>query len=42
VFRAIKKPVYSQLLMEQVRNAQAAKAADLDALFRQGETWDVP
>lgn len=42
VFRAIEKPVYSQLLMEQVQNAQAAKTADLDALFRQGETWDVP
>ena len=42
VFRAIKKPVYSQLLMEQVRSAQTAKTADLDALFRQGETWDVP
>jgi 2-oxoglutarate ferredoxin oxidoreductase subunit beta len=42
VFRAIDKPVYSQLLTEQVQNAQAGKAADLDALFRQGETWDVP
>jgi 2-oxoglutarate ferredoxin oxidoreductase subunit beta len=42
VFRAIEKPVYSQLLMEQVHNAQAARPADLDALFRQGETWDVP
>jgi len=42
VFRAIDKPVYSQLLMEQVHSAQAEKAADLDALFRQGETWDVP
>jgi 2-oxoglutarate ferredoxin oxidoreductase subunit beta len=42
VFRAINKPVYSQLLMEQVHNAQTARPADLDALFRQGETWDVP
>ena len=41
VFRAIDKPVYSQLLMEQVHSAQAEKAADLDALFRQGETWVV-
>jgi 2-oxoglutarate ferredoxin oxidoreductase subunit beta len=41
VFRAVEKPVYSQLLMEQVQNAQAEKAADLDALFRQGETWVV-
>jgi len=41
VFRAIDKPVYSQLLMEQVRDAQAKKEADLEALFRQGESWDV-
>jgi 2-oxoglutarate ferredoxin oxidoreductase subunit beta len=42
VYRAIDKPVYSQLLAEQVHRAQAAKAADLDALFRQGETWEIP
>lgn len=41
VFRAIDKLVYSQLLMEKVHSAQAGKPADLDALFRQGETWDV-
>ena len=41
VFRAIDKPVYSQLLMEQVHDAQAKKEADLEALFRQGESWDV-
>ena len=41
VFRAIDKPVYSQLLSEKVNCAQAEKMADLDALFRQGETWDV-
>ena len=42
VFRAVEKPVYSRLLMEQVHHAQSSKAADLDALFRQGETWVVP
>ena len=42
VFRAIDKPVYSQLLAEQVHHAQAARAADLEALFRQGETWEIP
>jgi 2-oxoglutarate ferredoxin oxidoreductase subunit beta len=42
VYRAIDKPVYSQLLAEQVHRAQAAKAADLEALFRQGETWEIP
>jgi 2-oxoglutarate ferredoxin oxidoreductase subunit beta len=41
VFRAIDKPVYSELLMQQVQAAQARKAADLEALFRQAETWDV-
>ncbi len=41
VFRAIDKPVYSRLLMEQVQGAQARAEPDLDALYRQGETWDV-
>jgi 2-oxoglutarate ferredoxin oxidoreductase subunit beta len=42
VFRAIEKPVYSQLLMEKVQNARSSKTDDLEALFRQGETWIVP
>jgi 2-oxoglutarate ferredoxin oxidoreductase subunit beta len=41
VFRAIHKPVYSELLMQQVQAAQAQRPPDLDALFRQGETWVV-
>jgi len=41
VFRAIDKPVYSQQLMGKVRAAQAREPADLAALFRQGETWEV-
>ena len=41
VFRAIDKPVYSQQLMEQVRAAQVREPADLEALFRQGETWEI-
>jgi 2-oxoglutarate ferredoxin oxidoreductase subunit beta len=41
VFRAVDKPVYSQLLMEQVQAAQAQRPADLQALFHQGETWVV-
>ena len=41
VFRAIDKPVYSGLLMDQVRQAQARTEPDLDALYRQGETWEV-
>ena len=41
VFRAVDKPVYSDLLMQQVHAARARKSADLEALFCQGETWDV-
>jgi 2-oxoglutarate ferredoxin oxidoreductase subunit beta len=41
VFRAIDKPVYSQQLMEQVHAAQAREPADLEALFRRGETWEI-
>jgi 2-oxoglutarate ferredoxin oxidoreductase subunit beta len=41
VFRAIDKPVYSARLMEQVHTAQDKRKPDLDALFRQGECWEV-
>jgi len=41
VFRAIDKPVYSRQLMQQVEAAQAREPADLAALLRQGETWEV-
>jgi 2-oxoglutarate ferredoxin oxidoreductase subunit beta len=41
VFRAIDKPVYDQRLMDQVRAAQQERAPDLNALYRQGETWEV-
>jgi 2-oxoglutarate ferredoxin oxidoreductase subunit beta len=41
VFRAVDKPVYSGQLLAQVREAQARVAPDLDALYRQGETWEV-
>ena len=41
VFRAIDKPVYDQLLMDQVRAAQERNPSDLQALFRQGQTWVV-
>ena len=42
VFRAIDKPIYDQLLLEQVRQAQAQTTADMNAVYRQGQTWDVP
>ena len=41
VFRAIDKPVYSGLLMQQLREARSRAEPDLDALYRQGETWEV-
>jgi 2-oxoglutarate ferredoxin oxidoreductase subunit beta len=41
VFRAIDKPVYDQLLMEQVREAEAHTSPDMNALYRQGQTWEV-
>jgi 2-oxoglutarate ferredoxin oxidoreductase subunit beta len=41
VFRAIDKPVYDDLLAGQVRNAMEQQLPDLDALYRQGETWVV-
>jgi len=42
VFRAVDKPVYSQLLMEQVAAAQSRQPPDLQALLHQGETWVIP
>ncbi len=42
VFRAIRKPVYDQQLMAQVQSAREAHAPDLNALYRQGDTWAIP
>ena len=41
VFRSVHKPIYDQLLMEQVRAAEARQAPDVNALYRQGQTWEV-
>jgi 2-oxoglutarate ferredoxin oxidoreductase subunit beta len=41
VFRAVDKPIYDDLLMEKVRAAQQEKKADLDAVYRQGDSWVV-
>jgi 2-oxoglutarate ferredoxin oxidoreductase subunit beta len=41
VFRAIDKPIYDELLMGQVHEAMEKTPPDLDALYRQGETWVV-
>ncbi len=42
VFRCISKPVYDQSLMAQVKAAQEGSPPDLDALYRQSESWAVP
>jgi 2-oxoglutarate ferredoxin oxidoreductase subunit beta len=41
VFRSIDKPIYDQLLMEQIREAEAQQDPDINALYRQGQTWEV-
>jgi 2-oxoglutarate ferredoxin oxidoreductase subunit beta len=41
VFRSVDKPIHDQLLMEQVRAAEARQAPDVNALYRQGQTWEV-
>ncbi len=41
VFRAVEKPVFERLLMAQLEEAQRRSPPDLDALYRQGETWVV-
>jgi 2-oxoglutarate ferredoxin oxidoreductase subunit beta len=41
VFRAIKKPVYDQMLMSQVRAAKTRDTSDLAALYRRADTWTV-
>jgi 2-oxoglutarate ferredoxin oxidoreductase subunit beta len=41
VFRSIDKPIHDQLLMEQVREAEARQDPDINALYRQGQTWEV-
>ncbi len=41
VFRAIDKPVYDQLLMHQVGEAEEKTPPDMNALYRQGQTWEV-
>ncbi len=41
IFRAVDKPIYDDLLMDQLLSAQAEKQPDLDALYRQADTWVV-
>ena len=41
VFHAVERPTYDAGMTEQIARAQARGAADLDALFNRGDTWDV-
>jgi 2-oxoglutarate ferredoxin oxidoreductase subunit beta len=41
VFRSVDEPSYDDLLMEQVRAAQAKQPADMNALYRRGSTWVI-
>ena len=42
VFRAVERPVYEDLVTQQIEQARAAGGpGDLAALLRSGETWDV-
>ena len=42
VFRAVERTPYDQSLNEQIAKAKSQGAADLDALFGRGDTWEVP
>ena len=41
VFRSVERPTFDELLMAQVRSARAQRGADLNQLYRQGNTWVV-
>ena len=42
VFRAVERPVYEDLVTQQIEHAQARSGVgDLATLLRSGETWDV-
>jgi 2-oxoglutarate ferredoxin oxidoreductase subunit beta len=41
VLRAVDKPVYDQALLEQIDEAKSQTPPDMNALYRQGQTWEV-
>ncbi len=41
VFRSVKRPVYDELMAEQIRSATAKGEGDLAALLSSGDTWRV-
>ncbi|WP_016698079.1 2-oxoacid:ferredoxin oxidoreductase subunit beta [Actinoalloteichus spitiensis] len=42
IFRSVSRPTYDDLAREQVRQAQESRPADLAALLRGNDTWQVP
>jgi 2-oxoglutarate/2-oxoacid ferredoxin oxidoreductase subunit beta len=42
VFRDAERPVYDELMDEQLRAARAKKAGELDSLLTSGDTWTIP
>jgi 2-oxoglutarate ferredoxin oxidoreductase subunit beta len=41
VFRAVRKPVYDQMLLSQVKAAQTRDTSGLAELYRRADTWTV-
>ena len=43
VFRQVERPVYDDLMNEQLETARAERGeGDLEALLHSGDTWTVP
>jgi 2-oxoglutarate ferredoxin oxidoreductase subunit beta len=41
VFRDVERPVYDELMQEQLREAREKKEGDLEALLHSGDTWTI-
>ena len=42
VFRAVQRPTYNDLMTQQIEKAiETQGEGDIDALFRQGDVWEV-
>jgi 2-oxoglutarate ferredoxin oxidoreductase subunit beta len=41
VFRAVERPVYDELMAEQLETARAQREGDLVALLGAGDTWTI-
>ncbi|MBK8480062.1 MAG: 2-oxoacid:ferredoxin oxidoreductase subunit beta [Proteobacteria bacterium] len=41
VFRSVQRPVYDELMEQQIRQARLRQPPDLDAIFREGDSWEI-